>query len=327
MHFKKYKAFSLVEISVVIVILMIMIAGLMQSSRVVSSMRITTARNVTQSSAMPWINYIVTWYDATAADAFKEGETDDGDKISRWNGAEVRYSDRINLNQTNDENKPIYIANGMYGLPSIRFDGVDDYLGSENLEQAILTYRSASVFVVFEPKVTSSTDKRSILYQPSDCGREFDLGYGFDGKKGNFGLASSSTASCGGNDNATTSGIDYVIPNEKIVASIIIYQSPMVKGDISNIKIFRNGYLSSSNLKINEGYNSQIIESSKKYADNSARLYLGGVKTGDNATPNSFFQGLLGEMIVFNRSLNNEDRKEIEKYLGKKWGIKVNYEQ
>ena len=36
---------------------------------------------------------------------------------------------------------------------------------------------------------------------------------------------------------------------------------------------------------------------------------------------------LLGEMIVFNRSLSNEDRKEIEKYLGKKWGIKVNYGQ
>jgi len=326
MHFKKYKAFSLVELSVVIVILMIMIAGLMQSSRVVASMRITTARNVTQSSAMPWINYIVTWYDATAMDAFNDSETNDGNKISRWSGAEIRYSDRINLNQSVDEKKPTYVSNGMYGLPSIKFDGVDDHLISENLEQAILTYRSASVFIVFEPKSISSTEKRSILYQPSICGTEFDLGYGFDGKKGNFGLASSSTA-CG-TINATTSGFDYVVPNEKIVASLIVYQAPMIKGDGSNIKIFRNGYGSSTaNLKINDGYNSALIESNKKYADNSDRIYLGAVKTSDNATPHSFFQGLLGEMIVFNRSLNNEDRKEIEKYLGKKWGIKVNYEQ
>ena len=320
---KKNKAFSLVELSVVIVIVMIMIAGLIQSSRIIGAMRISTARNVTQSSAMPWINYIVTWYDATASDAFNESDTDDGDKISRWNGAEVRYTDRINLNQTDDDKKPIYTANGMYGLPSVKFDGVNDFLGSENLEQSILTYRSASVFIVFEPKTVTSNDKRSIIYQPSECGREFDVGYSF-GSKGNFGIASSSE-SCG-QTNATASGIDFVVQNEKIVASLIIYQKPMVAGDTSNIKVFRNGYLENV-YKVNNGYTSSLIESSKKYSDGSNRLYIGARKINDNAIPTSFFNGLLGEMIVFNRSLNNEDRKEIEKYLGKKWGIKVNYEQ
>ena len=320
---KKNKAFSLVELSVVIVIVMIMIAGLIQSSRIIGAMRIATARNVTQSSAMPWINYIVTWYDSTAADAFLESEIDDGDKISRWNGAEVRYSDRINLDQNVDDYKPIYTSNGMYGLPSIKFDGKDDYFFSENVEQSILTYRSASVFVVFDPKTVTSNDKRSILYQPAECGREFDVGYNFN-SKGNFGIASSS-GTCG-STNATTSGIDFVVQNEKIVASLIIYQTPMVKGDTSNIKTFRNGYLESVS-KVNEGYTSKLIEDDKKYSDGSNRLYIGARKTSDNAVPTSFFNGLLGEMIVFNRSLNNEDRKEIEKYLGKKWGIKVNYEQ
>jgi hypothetical protein len=69
------------------------------------------------------------------------------------------------------------------------------------------------------------------------------------------------------------------------------------------------------------------MENTKKYSDGSNRPYIGARKINDNAVPSSFFNGLLGEMIVFNRSLNNEDRKEIEKYLGKKWGIKVNYEQ
>jgi hypothetical protein len=211
----------------------------------------------------------------------------------------------------------------MYGLPSIKFDGIDDYLGSENLEQSILTYRSASVFVVFEPKTIISNEKRSILYQPSECGREFDVGYNLN-SKGNFGLASGSE-SCG-QINATTSGIDFAVQNEKIVASLIVYQSPMVLGNPSNIKIFRNGYLQSVS-NINSGYTSSLIENTKKYSDVSNRIYLGARKINDNATPTSFFKGLLGEMIVFNRSLNNEDRKEIEKYLGKKWGIKVNYEQ
>ena len=321
---KKNRAFSLIEISVVIVIVMIMIAGLMQGSRLIGSMRITTARNVTQSSAMPWINYIVTWYDATASDAFSESENNDGNKISRWNGAEIRYSDRINITQVDDSKKPIFVSNGMYGLPSIKFDGVDDYFASEQIEQSILTYRSGAVFIVFEPKTTSLTAKRSIFYQPSECGREFDVGYGFGGLAGNFGLASSSE-SCG-STNATTSSLNYVVPNEKIVVSMNIYQAPMTKGDISNIKIYRNGYLETTS-KVNEGYNSTLIETTKKYADGSERIYVGARKTSDSANPSSFFEGLLGEIIVFNRSLNNEDRKEIEKYLGKKWGIKVNYEQ
>jgi type II secretory pathway pseudopilin PulG len=322
---KKNRAFSLIEISVVIVIVMIMIAGLMQASRVIGNMRITTARNVTQSSAMPWINYIVTWYDATAADAFSESENNDGNKISRWNGAEIRYSDRINITQVDDAKKPIFVSNGMYGLPSIKFDGVDDYFASEQIEQSILTYRSGAVFIVFEPKTTSTAAKRSIFYQPAECGREFDIGYGFGGLAGNFGLASSSEGDCG-STNATTSSLNYVVPNEKIVVSMNIYQAPMTKGDISNIKIYRNGYLETIS-KVGDGYNSALIESTKKYADGSNRIYVGARKTSDSANPSSFFEGLLGEMIVFNRSLNNEDRKEIEKYLGKKWGIKVNYEQ
>ena len=324
MSHKTNKAFSLIEISVVIVIVMIMIAGLLQGSRVISSMRITTARNVTNSSAMPWINYIVTWYDVTAGDAFVESENDDGDKISRWNGAELRYTDRVNLTQTDETKKPILISNGMYGLPSLKFDGVDDYFMSENLEQSVLSYRSGSVFIVFEPKTTSATAKRTIFYQPVECGREFDVGYGFNGLAGNFGLASSS-GDCG-STSATTSGLNYVVTNEKIVASMVISQAPMVQNDVSNIKIYRNGFLETS-TKVGVGYNSALIENSNKYAEGYGRVYVGARKTSDSATPSSFFEGLLGEMIIFNRSLNNEDRKEIEKYLGKKWGIKVNYAQ
>ena len=321
---KTIKGFSLIELSVVIVIVMVMIAGLLQSSRIIGSMRVNTARNVTQSSAMPWVNYIVSWQDSTAEDAFKEEETDDGDKISRWNGAEVRYSDRINFIQNTADNQPIYKANGMFGLPSVLFDGTNDFFESERSEQDVLTYRSASIFGAFEVTDVNSTDKRTIFFNPADtCGMELEISHNSDNKSGN--LAVSSNSGCGGTPNATSSPFGFFVNNEKVILSIIIYSTPTDLGSTANIKFYKNGYLQDSNQVGSNSYNSAIINSLKSYSANYHKFYLGSTKATENSIPKNFFKGIIGELIIFNRSVNNDDRKEIERYLGRKWGVKVNY--
>lgn len=315
------KAFSLVEISVVILIVGILIAGIAQSSRLIGNMRLNVARSVTQNSAMPWINYIVAWYDSTASDAFIDSETNDGDSISRWSGAEIKYSDRVNLIQPDSDKKPTYVSDGMFGLPAVKFDGVDDILESEFSHQDVLTYRSATIFVVFEPRVVASGAKKTIFFNPSNCGTELDFSYSINNVKGAIGVASSVDNEGCSETYATTSPADFVVQNEKIVASIIIYQSPTTLGSTGNVKIYRNGNLWSSNTSGSNSFNSPSIATSQKYSNNSNKFYIGAKKIG--ATNTSFFDGFLGEMIIFNRSLNNEDRNEIERYLGKKWGIKV----
>jgi len=322
---KTIKGFSLIELSVVIVIVTIMIAGLLQSSRLIGSMRISTARNVTQSSAMPWVNYIASWQDSTAEDAFKEQETNDGNKISRWSGAEVRSSDRVNYIQNNPDNQPTYKINGMYGLPSVQFDGIDDFLESENIESDVLTYRSASIFGVFEAVDIDPLKKRTLFFNPADtCGLELEVSHSSDNKSGN--MIVSSNSGCGGTENATSSSSGFVVNNEKIVFSILIYSSPTDSGNVANIKFYKNGYLNQSNLVGSNSYNSSVISSTKNYSSGYHNFYLGTTKANLSSIPKNFFKGMVGELIIFNRSLNNEDRKEIEKYLGRKWGIKVNYE-
>ncbi|NBX52644.1 MAG: prepilin-type N-terminal cleavage/methylation domain-containing protein [Proteobacteria bacterium] len=316
-------AFSLVELAVVILILGVLIAGLVQSSRLITNMRLNVARDVTQSSAMPWINYIVTWYDSTAIDAFNESDTDDGDLISRWNGAEIRYSDRINLVQTDSTKKPTYVSNGMFGLPSVKFDGTSDILESESSNQDVLTYRSGTIFVVFEPKTVNSANKKTIFFNTSSCDTELDFGMSFNNVKGAIGIASAVSGEGCSTTYATQSSGDFAVPNEKIVASLIIYQSPTTQGSTDNIKIFRNGNLWSSNQVNAQSFNSPTISSSQKYSSGNNKFYVGAKKTG--ATEKAFFDGLIGEMIIFNRSLNNEDRNEVERYLGKKWGIKIKF--
>jgi hypothetical protein len=36
-----------------------------------------------------------------------------------------------------------------------------------------------------------------------------------------------------------------------------------------------------------------------------------------------YYQGNIGEIIIFNRGLKNEERRSIEEYLGKKWKIEI----
>jgi hypothetical protein len=37
----------------------------------------------------------------------------------------------------------------------------------------------------------------------------------------------------------------------------------------------------------------------------------------------SFFNGYLSEIIIFDRALNSEERKSIEQYLSRKYSIKI----
>ena len=61
----KSLAFSLIELSIVILIIGILIAGVTQGSRLVRESRVKTAQTLTQSSDVSSIKDLVLWLDAT----------------------------------------------------------------------------------------------------------------------------------------------------------------------------------------------------------------------------------------------------------------------
>ena len=71
------KGFSLIELSIVILIIGIIIAGITQSSRLVELYRLSAARTQTQSSPVNAIDGLVVWYDSTSEESFDDKETDD----------------------------------------------------------------------------------------------------------------------------------------------------------------------------------------------------------------------------------------------------------
>ncbi|MFM2200772.1 MAG: hypothetical protein RL769_827, partial [Pseudomonadota bacterium] len=71
-NYKSPKAFSLIELSIVILIIGILVAGVTQSSRLVKRIRLLTAQNITNSSPVPTIKDLALWYESTLERSFND---------------------------------------------------------------------------------------------------------------------------------------------------------------------------------------------------------------------------------------------------------------
>jgi len=69
------------------------------------------------------------------------------------------------------------------------------------------------------------------------------------------------------------------------------------------------------------GYNGAIAGD---YGAGTAPLILGARDPQNIGKFDSYFSGKIGEIIIFNRSVRNDERKLIEKYLAKKWSLDIN---
>ena len=298
----KKKAFSLIELSVVVVIIALIIVAITQSSRLVSQIRLTNARKLTNNSAIPSLNNIIAWYDATSIEAFDINQTNHSDKISKWVDSEVRVYERIVLEQTAANNQPIYQANSINGLPSIYFDGNDYLEGNEKLIEGILSYHSGSFFMVFE---VDDTSVKQTIFSQNNLGNtdEIDIGISFS-THGDYGLCSSE-GDCKNGVSITRSSTSIVSPKKKSVLSLIV-------NNINTANIYQDANL----VNTINNYNPTGV-------NNGLTKIMMGAKRDDSNNLSSYFKGKIAEIIIFNRSLSSEDRREIERYLGKKWNIKI----
>lgn len=289
------KAFSLIELSIVILIIGILIAGVTQSSRLIAQMRLATARAQTQSSPVTSISGLSVWYESTSEKSFLEAETDNNLSVSSWFDINPQTTRKINVTQSSGTAKPTYIASGINNLPVISFDGGD------NLDSAALTFdnfvssNQATFFVVqkytagntasFGWQVTSTTFRFLIhAYHQASNAVYFDFG------------------TCCGSDARLTTTV--TISANQNIAQVI----SATKKTTGYAELRVNGAIVMSEPS---AMNSSLTTTS------TATFSIGAA----NGTNN--FEGQIAEVIIFNRALKNEERQAVEQYLGKKWGIKI----
>lgn len=118
---KKNKAFSLIELSIVILIIGILVAGVTQSSRLVKQFRLQTAQQLTTNSPVNTISNLAFWIESIQTGSFQESEAQEGASLSRW----------IDINKITTEKAtttiagvaPVYRQSAINSLPAVQFNG------------------------------------------------------------------------------------------------------------------------------------------------------------------------------------------------------------
>jgi prepilin-type N-terminal cleavage/methylation domain-containing protein len=290
---KKNSAFSLIELSIVILIIGILIAGVTQSSRLVKQFRIRTAQTMTQSSPVAGIKDLLLWYETSSDASFLSTEAQDNTAISAWNDISPQSAFKNNATQGTTANKPLYIENAFNGaLPAIRFDGTNDFM---LFDGSALIGSNYTIFVVEQIRASVNPGINPFI---SGTGTVTDanlhLGY----------RANTSITQAHFLDDMdyTTTGYNGT-PISKI--HTFWFSTSAVTG---GKKYWFNGGTNTPD-QANAAQTTALIN----YTAASLGQHIGGTT--------NYLNGDLAEIIIFTRALKNEERQAVETYLSKKYNI------
>jgi len=290
------KAFSLIELSIVILIIGILVAGVTQGSRLVAQMRLTSARAQTQSSPVASIRDLTFWIDSTSEKSFIDLEAQDGTLLSTWYNINPQRTKNYDMVQSGGSiYQPYYKTSAINNLPAVYFDGnsrsfyntsvtIGDLVGNDQV----------TLFVVQKVSNSNSTpiswisgNSRFNFHTPfSDGYIHFDFGDSCCNAATRMSVAAP----------ANFSSLPQVI-------SVVKKQSGDAYININSVQLtsVSAAMTNTLNLALNDW------------------LIIGNASGGGSS-----FSGYIGEIIIFSRSLRSDEVRDVERYLGKKWGIKVN---
>ncbi|MFM7620600.1 MAG: LamG-like jellyroll fold domain-containing protein [Alphaproteobacteria bacterium] len=295
---QRHQAFSLIEISIVILIIGILLVGVTQSSRLVNQIKISSAQSITRSSEVSSISDIVFWAETTLDGALTNVngsfQFEDGNSISSWNDINIRSNPKINVLQSNTSFQPTFKQNGINGLPSVSFNGTNQIFISTTIAPLPANDKNYSLVLVWRANSVSVAAGQMLMSQTGNPVNNNEGGSMFITASSTYGFAGI------GNDAFPTS----VSPNINYI-SIITVNNTLAT---NNISLYTNSNTATNSTSTNP--------STLQLA--SARFSIGG-----RADSLQFFGGLISEAIVFDRTLRSDEVRAINNYLGKKYSIKI----
>ncbi len=279
----KKTAFSLVELSIVVTVIGVMIAGIIGATGMIKAASISGARSFTLKSSVSQISGLVAWYETSLTQSLKSSEAFDGAAISTWfDISPTSITNRRNTLSRSASNDLIYQENGINNLPSLKFNGKANLVLNNFYES---TSDEHTIFFVARPYILGS-NTGTIIDSANASASTTSIAFTNTGIRMFFGVA------------ATASGTNISSGQDYIVATY-------ANGSAS--KVYINNAAATIGNAINPGNN-----------------ILQGLTVGTDKNSAAAFTGLISEIIIFNRPLHLQERRDIFKYLSYKYNITVN---
>ena len=147
---KHKKAFTLTEISLVILVIGILIAGISQAIEMFSEASLKGARNLSKSSRITRIDDLSLWLDATSDKAFDK-EKDDGSTISMWKDTNPKSTAQIVGNPVSS-NLPTYTLSAINGLPTASFKKTSSNCMTISNQSFVNNSEDFTLYLIYSPK-------------------------------------------------------------------------------------------------------------------------------------------------------------------------------
>ncbi len=277
--------FSILELSIALIIISILIMAVAKGNHILKRSRIVSAQSLTKSSPVLRMSNLVVWYETTMDSSFSEADIA-STNINNW----YNLNPSIKTNNATAGVAPIYTKNSINNLPSLLFNGSTSYLTFDGTSIINRDYTA----IVVEQRLGSGSDRYFISSNPANSNQSLTLGY-----------RTNTQITFAQGDN----GYNIAIPG---------YQSPSPR-----IHIFRFSSSLGKNYYLNGSGPQNLVS-----CCGSTPVPTQGLTDYPNAqiaryaTTNYYF-GNIGEIIIFNKYINDDEMNDIKLYLSKKWGITI----
>ena len=282
-------AFSLIEISVVILIIGILISGISSGIDLYNDFNLSKAKNLTKNSRVNRIAGLELWLETTLDESIKSSQKIQNANITDWLDINIQNNQKKSTSQSIVAQQPKYILQAFSNsIPALRFDGVNDNFP---LDVAFMNKASFTIFAVEQRR----SDTNHIYFFGGGSNGVFHMGY-----------ATTTLARSGQYGSADVNFFDYTIKSFKTTEII-----PRIHSFI----------LSTTNGKkywLNGGTNPDKSSNDLSTLTNFSG-YVGVTEYGSGTA--HFYSGDIAEIIIFSRELNDKERIDIEKYLSNKFNI------
>ncbi|MBQ4822923.1 Calx-beta domain-containing protein, partial [Aquimarina sp. MMG016] len=228
----------------------------------------------------------------------------DGEAVLQWN-------DQISGNELTNATagqRPVFAENEMNFYPGVDFDGADDRLLDGSASYGTMGTGDREVFAVAKMGTTLDNFGAVVSFgrNTSQINRRAFVGIiGSDG----------TTASARHlyNDIPTS---NYVHNHTSDPQTPTIYNYSNADGvTVANMEITVDGGTSTFASVSNGGQIPNITS--------GVEVMLGSGR-GDDATPSAFYDGLVSEVLIYDRQLSASERQQVNSYLSLKYGITLN---